>query len=276
MTKKYTGSIIAFYVLAVASLITATLFDLKIDIFLNNPSDIFSNWFYQTGEMPNSLILPLAGTVLLKLAEKKITRIAGLIIEMGGSIYLGCYIADYCFKDENDMIFGAVYGFGFGLVLLLVAKYIKLPETVSRKALLMLAFAGIAVMVLQLGIVNIAKVFWGRVRMRDLIAAGSYDQFTSWLHPNGINGNKSFPSGHTASAGMSYLMMLLPYASDKWKEKKNLCFIVPFVYTSTVAFTRMVMGAHYLSDVTMGGIIAFTLVVIAVKVIEKQQAKLTV
>ena len=125
-------------------------------------------------------------------------------------------------------------------------------------------------MFVQITAVEGMKYLWGRVRFRDLLAAGSYDAFTPWYKINGINGNKSFPSGHTAGAGMSYLMMAFPYLSKKWKNKKTLCFVIPLVYTSVVAFTRLVMGAHYLSDVAMGGIVSFTVVIIAFTLYEKK------
>ena len=66
--------------------------------------------------------------------------------------------------------------------------------------------------------------------------------------------------------------MLLPYISDKWKNRAQICFWTAFIYTSVVAFTRLVMGAHYLSDVTAGGIISFTIVIVSIKMFEKHCA----
>ena len=70
---------------------------------------------------------------------------------------------------------------------------------------------------------------------------------------------------------MSYLFMLFPFVFDRYKNKKQLCFWLPCVYTSIVAFTRLVMGAHYLSDVTVGGIVSFSVVLIAMKVLDKKK-----
>ena len=36
-----------------------------------------------------------------------------------------------------------------------------------------------------------------------------------------------------------------------------------------MAFSRLIMGAHYLSDVAMGGAISFSLVLVALKLSEK-------
>lgn len=273
MLRTYKPYICFFYVSAAAALILAAFFDLKLDILLNAPDNMLAVWFRNTGEMPSRLVCPLAGTVLFYTCDKLWQRFAGLCINLGGCAYLGYYIGKYFFVDTYKMAFSLLWGIGFGLVALLVGALIKIPDQ-WKAPLRTLAVLGIAVMALQLLAIEGLKYLWGRVRFRDLLAAGSYDAFTPWYHPNGINGNKSFPSGHTAGAGMSYLLMLLPCVSEKWRKKAGLCFAAPCVYTAVVAFTRLVMGAHYLSDVTAGGVISFTIVLAAVWYYEKNCNKL--
>ena len=271
MLKKYKTDIIIFYVAALAALLAALFWDLELDKILNNPEDIFSIWFQNTGEIPSRLICPIAGTVLFYTYKTKLEQAAGLIICLSGSAYFGYYIGKYFFIEENRMLFSIIYGLGFGIVCLILGQLINVPDK-YRELIRKAAILGIIVMFLQLAVVEGLKYLWGRVRFRDLIAAGSYDAFTPWYKINGINGNKSFPSGHTAGAGMSYLIMLLPYISDKWKNRTQICFWTAFIYTSVVAFTRLVMGAHYLSDVTAGGIISFTIVIVSIKMFEKHCA----
>lgn len=278
MIKKYRAEIITFYVLAFASMVFATLFDLKIDHALNNPTSPFALWFYATGEMPARLVLPLAGAVIYKLSEKPFFRLFGVVACMGGSAYLGTHISTYMFVEENNILFGVVFGIGIGLITMLLANYIKIPNAL-KKPMLLFAYAGIAVMALEVGIVEGTKIFWGRPRYRAMLAADDFSVFQPWYHINGnkfralyekSNEIKSCPSGHTASAAVSYLLMLVPFFSDKLKDKTKLCFIVPFIYTSVVAFTRMEMGAHFLSDVTIGAIITFTVMVIVMAVLDKK------
>lgn len=270
MLKKYKGNIIFFFAVAVIALIVAAFCDLQIDIELNNPESIFAIWFRNTGEIPSRLICPIAGTVLFYTYKNKIQQIAGFIIALGGSAYLGYYLGKYFFVEENQMLFSIIYGIGFGVVCLIIGSFIKIPDE-YRDLLRAAAITGVIVMFAQILVIEGMKYLWGRVRFRDLIAAGSYGEFTPWYKINGINGNKSFPSGHTAGAGMSYLMMLFPLISRKWKDKTQICFWIPCIYTSVVAFTRLVMGAHYLSDVTVGGAVSFVIVLIAVKIFEEKQ-----
>lgn len=278
MIKKYKKEIIFFYVFSIAMMIVASFFDLQIDKALNNPNDVFSLWFYATGEMPARLVLPLAGAVILNLSEKKILRFLGGIVCMGGSAYLGTHISTYMFKEENNLIFGIIFGIGIGVITILVSRYIKIPN-VLKKPLLIFAYAGIAVMAIEVGIVESVKVFWGRPRFRAMLANDDFSVFQPWYKFNGStfrnlfdssNEIKSCPSGHTASAGVSYLMMLMPFCFDKFKGKTKLCFAVPFIYTITVAFTRMVLGAHFLSDVTIGAIITFTVTIIVMAIVDKK------
>lgn len=269
MLKKYMPYTIGFYLAAVVTLITASFVDLKLDIAVNNPTDPFSLWFEATGEMPCRLIGVIAGVLIYYIGEKKIVKLLGFLINMGCATYLGYHIASYFFKEENNVLFGIVFGIGIGIVAQYLGQFITISEEM-KKGLFILSVTGVIVMFVQLGCIEVVKTVWGRVRFRDLLAVGSYDAFSQWYVPKGITGHRSFPSGHTAGAAMSYLMMLLPYVSEKWKKRRALCFIIPLIYTSIVAYTRLVMGAHYLSDVAMGGVIGFTTVIIAIAVLDKK------
>lgn len=267
--KAYRKNIILFYVLTAAALIAAVFVDLKLDILLNAPENAFAVWFYNTGEIPCRLICPLAGAALFYCCDSKFARFAGICISLGGGAYFGYYFSEHFFTEANQLLFGIVYGVGFSLAVLLSGKLVNIPESI-KKPLAALAVAGIAVMAAQLLAVEGMKYLWGRVRFRDLLAAGSYEAFTPWYVINGINGNKSFPSGHTAGAAMSFLAMLLPYISKTAYKHRQLCFYIPFVYTCTVGVTRLIMGAHYLSDIAMGGAVGLLTVIIAIAVLDKK------
>lgn len=269
MLKIYRKNIIAFYVLCAAALVAAAFVDLKLDILLNSPENAFAVWFYNTGEIPCRLICPIAGAALLYCCNSKFAKFAGACISVGGGAYFGYYFAEHFFVQDNQLIYGIVYGIGFSLVLIFIGRFINIPQNL-KKPIAALAIAGIAVMAAQLCAVEIMKYLWGRVRFRDLIATGSYESFTPWYIINGINGNKSFPSGHTGGAAMSFLAMLLPYISRKAYKHRQICFFIPFIYTCTVAVTRLIMGAHYLSDVAMGGAVGMLTVIIAMAVLDKK------
>ncbi len=270
MLKKYRPYIIIFYVLSAAALIAAYFFDLKLDIFLNNPESIFARWFEGMGETPCRLLPTVAGVALYYASDKKAIKIFGLFANFTGAAYFGAFhLSRYMIREDFPIYIGVVFGLCIAAAAQYFGQYLRIPDDVKR-TLVILSLAGIILMFAETAVIEAIKMLWGRVRFRDLIAAGSYDAFTSWLHPNGINGNQSFPSGHTANAALGYLMLALPFVSPKWNKNKAWCFIIPFIHTSVLAFTRLVMGAHYLSDVTVGGLVTFTLTLVTIKIAEKK------
>ena len=67
---------------------------------------------------------------------------------------------------------------------------------------------------------------------------------------------KSFPSGHSGTAAI--VMMFLPYMSiffPKLKGNETLFFYIGFGWTLVMMFSRMLCGAHYLTDTCMGALI---------------------
>ena len=69
----------------------------------------------------------------------------------------------------------------------------------------------------------------------------------------------SFPSGHTCGASITYSLMFIPFFNQKANSKKYkwIFVVTPILYTGTVAVSRIVVGAHYMSDVLVGGTVGF-------------------
>jgi membrane-associated phospholipid phosphatase len=97
------------------------------------------------------------------------------------------------------------------------------------------------------------KILWGRVRFRDL--AANYTNFTPWFLPQGITGNYSFPSGHTAMGWM--LLPILVFLTDKNSWPHRIIGVTILTLGMIVALGRIVIGAHYASDVVFSTGAAF-------------------
>ena len=108
------------------------------------------------------------------------------------------------------------------------------------------------VLLLSMLVTTLLKNVWGRVRFRD---GNGISDFTAWYLPQGINGHKSFPSGHTTawSAILSFLKMHSHRPLAWWSRLLiyGLILLMPL--------TRMSCGAHYLSDTVMGFCITYTI-----------------
>ena len=79
---------------------------------------------------------------------------------------------------------------------------------------------------------------------------------------------KSFPSGHTSVCALTMMgVVILPFIMGKELKHQVLYFYLALAYTVFVAFTRIMVGAHFLSDVGMGGLISLVCLYIYYEII---------
>ncbi len=119
-------------------------------------------------------------------------------------------------------------------------------------------FAALTVLLVVDGL----KLLWGRVRYRDMVAAGDLSAFTPWYVINFFGGDTSFPSGHTANATVIltsvYYFKFLPEA--KRKTVSTVFAVLLALWVVVVALSRVFVGAHFLSDVLTGGVLTVAIV----------------
>lgn len=119
-------------------------------------------------------------------------------------------------------------------------------------------------------LVELIKTPMGRMRYRGLYFLGDESYYTPWYRVSGarklLEGSglprdcfKSFPSGHTFSAGMSYILIMLPDVFPRMGSRKGkiLSYLIPIAYTGFVGICRITAGAHFFSDVLVGGTLAY-------------------
>lgn len=107
-------------------------------------------------------------------------------------------------------------------------------------------------------IVNgILKEFWGRARPGDIAAFGGPGHFTPpFMMTDQCATNCSFVSGHAALGFWVVAFALL--APARWRRS---AVITALLFGAVVGGARIVVGAHFLSDVVFAGIIVVTLTV---------------
>lgn len=160
----------------------------------------------------------------------------------------------------------------------------------TAKALLKFAFVIIFCAALSNIIVNIIKNIMYRPRYRTMNFLGDTDfsNFHRWYQKSstpvitetlqavvggsGKDAYRSFPSGHTCAAGTVYSILALPYLFKKYDTtgKKFLVWFCAIFVTGVVAVSRIVCGAHFFSDVLIGGTISFLCVMLAIKIFIKK------
>ena len=96
-------------------------------------------------------------------------------------------------------------------------------------------------------LVQLIKFLWGRVRFRDL--SPSFVEYTPWFLPQGFTGNQSFPSGHTAMGWMFLPLLITVKDRKNTNAVKILVYILILGWGLFVGLSRIIVGAHYASDV---------------------------
>ncbi len=133
----------------------------------------------------------------------------------------------------------------------------KISEKAKEKLFLPAAYTLAASFAVLMSVCTI-KSLWGRVRLRELVDMNSLEDYTPWYHPNFFSGSHSFPSGHTAHAT---LMMMLPmWLYGKGEKYRPALTAVCLGFVALMAFSRLAAGAHFLSDILFGFLIAFGIV----------------
>lgn len=247
MTNK-TSIIISYSAVAVL-LIVATFFDLEINHALYNSQSIFAIIFDYVGEMPIYLGLPFCFGIIFAYYKHK-TKPLHIMISFACVIITTASM--YIFIDRF---------FTLPLIALIIitlslsALTLYLMTKINPKLLERLyKFACFAALVLisSLLLNQVVKFIWGRFRYRDLYKADNFMRFTPWYLPQGINGNESFPSGHTNSATTTLLILTLLKQFNTSKKSQIIAKVLVITFIICTAFSRIIYGAHYLSDVVVG------------------------
>lgn len=226
------------YLLLTVFLVLSILFgiyDLKISENIVNYSSKIGIIFEQYGELISPFFALLSSIILsISTNYKPHNKIILILIASLLTIY-------FLFQS----IFIAIPIILF-VILVLQKPNSEIMLFVSKVALFTLIYFFVL-----LFLTTVIKYLWGRVRFRDLI---NIEQFTPFYLPQGITGNYSFPSGHTSSIMIVYV---LSFFSCKVKNTfiKTLFYIIPILIIILMAVSRVIIGAHYSSDVLYSMII---------------------
>ncbi len=251
--------IAVFWLIALAF---ATRYDLEISLAIADENSFFGRALEVLGEPPAILFTSFNFSLMFSHFVKKFHKtwkdilfaILTLVGSVGTVIFTVNTVSDYLHIGIAPGVLSSI------IVGAIILNSLRISKESADKYF-SVACRCAAVACATFVIIWLIKLGWGRVRFRQL---EDLADFTPWYLPQGFNGYFSFPSGHTANATVictaAYYLDFTP---------KNLAKIKPIVYlllgiwVILLALSRVLVGAHYLSDVLFGGAITFALVYLA-------------
>lgn len=280
--KKYC---IIIGIVLLSLMIIGSFFDYQISQFLYNQNNVFGIFLASYGQLPAMLCFAVGGTLLLHMLDKHKKIEMGLCYFF--AVFLNLFAVLGITMDPMLYIQGmpifvslviAIAIVGFIDVLVYRVSKGASKETIKKIIILVLT-----VVFIELIVINIVKIPWARPRMR-MISSRSDASFQPWwivgsqmksqLMALGVASEefKSFPSGHTANAACAMLLCVLPMLNTKLRGKEDLLFFVGVLFAFLVAFSRIIMGAHFVTDVVVGMSVSFIIQIIVVRILFKHQS----
>lgn len=255
-------------VIAASLMLLGSFVDYPLSCALYNRSNPIAIFFAAYGAIPAALGWVAAGCLLLHSRNRQ-NKVVGIVQCVGSAIliFLGTLIA--CIMPTIYLSVPLFLPITVGLTLSIGTMLLvhHLARGADHVVIIRAAAAIFLVILCEIMLVNCVKVFWGRPRMR-LVASNTEACFLPWWQMGGALKDsliaagvaseefKSFPSGHTANANVMLLLGLIPYLKPQLQKFRNLFLAIGFTWAGVVAFTRIVMGAHYLTDTVAGFIIS--------------------
>ena len=230
--------------------------DLQISISIVDNTNPFGIFGADYGEGPGWGIFGVALVVLIGSAFSNVNRqkIPGYIL-MG--IAIVALVVGFIIDSEDLLHYGGFIGFS------ILGFVIFTKNHDWRK------YRNLALIVVLLFVINPAlfvtgtKPLFGRVRFRNLTPP-LYPEYTPWFAPPWLDlENLSFPSGHTAMGWMLLPLMIPLRNKEIWIKITGSVLILGWGFF--VGFSRILVGAHYASDVLFSTGVAVVVVILLYK-----------
>ena len=237
-------------------MIVFTFTDLQVALRIYNPRSMFGRFFQIVGTLPLNIIGVFGCVSLIMTADQKfnISTILSYIVGFSLLIFFGfygCRSFVNALPEAETVIMVATVGWAF-LSIVFVGSILKAgnKEGLRKASIIMVVAAAVAVFGPML-----IKSFMSRPRFHTL--ENPVEQFTYWFQRmphTELSSNSSFPSGHSSQSALSLCVLLIPMFIKRLDNQKYYKVAVAFAgaFTICVMASRMVLGAHYGTDVLFG------------------------
>lgn len=231
------------------------------------------------GEVPFTTLTVAACAILFRFRTEKNTALNVLAAAGSGLLFIifafmGGFMT-YNYLTENLAHVSPVWMVVVGLAIAALGIWIarSVPEE-NRSQALKYAATALLYFLLVIIIMNSVKTVWGRMRFREM--TDPVNEFTRWYQivPRGGFNNiyASFPSGHSMNSAGVILLMLLPPMIPALKGREKMLHIIVYIWCAVVGISRVFMGAHFSSDVTVGVLLSLAIFEVLRSILYRRKA----
>ncbi len=264
-----------FIPLSFLGLLVGSFYDLSISQGICNQDSMYGVIFAGFGQTP--CMFCYLASIALSIAsfdkQKMKPSVLMLLFSVLDLIATALYFKD-SFENMRNKVLGSVILIAISLIFT-VAVYMLSDKSDKDKLRKLSLFLGVTPMLIFLSYEAI-KQFRGRPRYRMIIGRDDISFENWWNFASNVKSQfssviakeefKSFPSGHTASAAGTLILPVLCTVIAPFKKRETIITVICCIFPVVVAFARIVSGAHFLSDVSVGLLDATIVIIIMRKV----------
>lgn len=265
--------LILLLLLGLAGIAAGTFFDLPIDQAIYSPDATWARALAACTPAPAFWGIGAAGILMIDIYGHRKAGWLAWLLAFGLNLIGPVYLAQ-SFQEELGLSWFVSWAAGFLLAILPAYLYWFLMRKADEKDKKICMWILLIVCLGSVGIVQVVKRIWLRPRYLAVISSPDL-AFHPWyqsgkaasvqfaqLYESNHDLFRSFPSGHTQSAACLFCWALIPVFTGKGST--GACMGAALVLTLITAFSRLVLGNHFLSDVSVGFLITYLLFAVCV------------
>lgn len=264
-----------------ALLVVGSVWDLPIGHAAMDQDSAFGIVMGSFGDAPSFLALVASGTLLTSSGNRQrpvlalVQAGAGLLLITTGTVLVVVLAGRYL--DASPVLLATPALAMVAVATLLTAR---LARGAERAVMLRVGVALFLVVLAEILVVHALKLVWERPRPR-FVVAHEETAFQPWfavgnesavaLLASGVGRDElmSFPSGHTAGAATLMLLVVMARLRPSLLRHRTALFGAGASWALLVAASRIIVGAHFLSDTMVGLSITLVMVLVADRVVQR-------
>lgn len=245
-------------IIGIVTLFIGTFFDLALSQFLVNQNSIIAKFFEYHGLLIPFIIAFFAISIIYYRTKIKAVYAISVIIAIYSSMQ---NLKPYLHNAILSLLIGIIL---HGLIIAGIHFWLSTFDKATIRKYFLASIIFVTGIIISVLFVRVLKLINMRIRYRDL---ADVDQFTRWYQIGKFNLMKvsaSFPSGHTSTMASLLLADLFVV-----RKQRLLVQVIAIGLVMMMFFSRVLIGAHYLSDVSFSLIVMSIVVYFLRKIYDK-------